>query len=207
MRTLESLKDAVSEPAGNDTTGTLIFLCGHQPAKWLNIIGARYNVDYEFYRRHLDFDSIAGRGRLFTDSTLPSNNTQMLQLYATTLGERSQPHASFKSDHELLKGLRGEADRSMKGYLERLSKRRGSIFRHGDSIVRHFSLHDLQLFSIEQAISIYVNCDEKSWTGMSVSNYPYLCRAYQRISDCVAGFRSESKPSRRRAVAKQGAEV
>lgn len=162
------LKDNLYTPQCPNVTGTLVFLSGHQPRDWLIAIGERYRIDHEFWRRHLNLERGVGRNGAFTDSSLPSNNTYMLELCATTLGEKSEQRSRGQTSHELLPGLRDAADASMKQYNNALSRNRFRT-RHGESVVRQFVLHDLDLFSIEQNISIWVGKEENdgSWIGES----------------------------------------
>ncbi|OIW26045.1 hypothetical protein CONLIGDRAFT_708937 [Coniochaeta ligniaria NRRL 30616] len=115
-------------------------------------------ISTQFYRRHLDFREASGRNECFSDVTLPSSGSHMIQLWTTTLGTRStHQHSSFQEDHENLDDLRSQTSRMMRSYIEKISVARAQSICYGDSIVRDFALHDRSSFSIEQAMSIYVS--------------------------------------------------
>ncbi|UPK94776.1 hypothetical protein LCI18_005711 [Fusarium solani-melongenae] len=146
-------------PQQQGNTGTIVFLRGNQTKEWITAIGDNYRIDHEFWRRHLDSGHSTGEANIYTDSFLPSSNTNMLQMRMTTLGEKREANGlKGKSRHEALALRRQQADISMTRYTEGLSRRR-SPMRHGESVVRHFSLHDLYLFSIEQNISVWMGSD------------------------------------------------
>lgn len=162
--TWSDLQDALYKTPSSKPVGTVLFLRGYQPRAWILAIGERYNVDHEFWRRHLNFDPKGtSKSSFFSDDSLPSNSSQIIQLKVTTLGEKPIPRSFLGSRSwlEILSGLRADAERHMSHYVEKLCKRRSST-RHGDSIVRHFALHDPELFSLEQHISI--------WTGKDTNN-------------------------------------
>ncbi|KAH8906182.1 hypothetical protein BR93DRAFT_928786 [Coniochaeta sp. PMI_546] len=164
VATFEELTPTLDGISSHDHKGTLVFLRGHQPAKVLNTVGAHYNVDPEFYRRHLDFRESSGRNECFSDVTLPSSGSHMIQLWTTTLGTRStHPESSFREDHENLDDLRSFSSGMMRSYIDKISVARAQSISYGDSIVRDFALHDRSTFSIEQAMSIYVSGSADRW--------------------------------------------
>lgn len=147
-----------------------VFLRGNQTKEWITAIGDRYRIDHEFWRRHLDSGHSTGEANIYTDSFLPSSNTNMLQMRMTTLGEKREANGmKGKSMHEALALRRQQADISMTRYTEGLNRRRAPM-RHGESVVRYFSLHDLYLFSIEQNISLWMGSDPQGtgWVGESI---------------------------------------
>ncbi|KAK3935811.1 hypothetical protein QBC46DRAFT_461874 [Diplogelasinospora grovesii] len=153
-------------------TGTLIFLRGHQPARWLNLIGATFSVDPEFYRRHLNFGQAPGGTESFSDSSLPSGHSHMIQISIATLGLRStQQGMSFQDNHENLQALRDQSYKMINQYLSKLSVARAGTVSQGDSIVRDFALHDRQHFSISQEISIYVGSKDGKWLAIVWSDF------------------------------------
>ncbi|MCJ1439385.1 hypothetical protein MMC27_008779 [Xylographa pallens] len=138
--------------------GQLLFFRGYPSATWLATIGSYYMIDPEFYRRHLDFLDTTTATRNFIESSLPSSSSSILKLRLTTLGShavetpiRSQP----RIDH-----LRRTAEKSMKSYRNKL--KRGNGWRTGDSVVRRYTIHNEDQFSIDQAITIYFSPVERS---------------------------------------------
>ena len=58
IQTVAQFSEAALEA---EELSTLLFLRGHQPPEILNAIGARYRVDPEYWRRHLEVHSRSGR--------------------------------------------------------------------------------------------------------------------------------------------------
>ena len=54
------------------TRGRLLFLQGFVSPMWLNCLGSKFEVDPEFYFRHLDFTSLFPSPHHFTRMSLPS---------------------------------------------------------------------------------------------------------------------------------------
>ena len=165
-RTTAELETVLSRDLKEASPGTIIILRGHQPAKVLNLIGAKFSVDPEFFRRHLDFGKRSTHTESFSDSFLPSSTTNIIRLATTTIGFRSaQPGVSLRANHENLQELRDQSSKLIGQYLNKVSLARASDVRQGDSVVRDFSLHDRQFFSIEQYMSVYVHVEKPTWLG------------------------------------------
>lgn len=163
--TLAELQDHLYGSDSDQTEGTMLFLRGYQPRDWLLAIGERYNVEHEFWRRHLNFQRHETRvgAAFWSDSKLPSNNSHMLQLRVPTLGYLPLPHRfgrdiSGKASQSGLSLLRHHCVEQMRHYFNSLIGNRSHL-RHGDSIVRQLDAHNDILFSIEQDISLWVGKD------------------------------------------------
>ena len=146
--------------------GRLLFLRGNPSPEWLNRIGAQYNVDPEFFRRHLDLGTTIGRQNYFELPFLPSTMENMLSLRIITIGSRKAPNRRYPPTQNELEHLRQEARTSMKAYLDRISRGKDPELQLGDSIVRDISVHDSEHFSIEQNISIHILKAMAGWIGM-----------------------------------------
>ncbi|KAF2967060.1 hypothetical protein GQX73_g6517 [Xylaria multiplex] len=64
----------------------LLFLNGQPSARWLATIGATLRVDPEYFQRHLEFFSTAGRTNYFPLPTLPSSSKYIINLRYFTIG-------------------------------------------------------------------------------------------------------------------------
>jgi hypothetical protein len=142
----------------NAPGGQLLFLRGYPSATWLASLGSHYTIDPEFYRRHLDFlETTTTKGNLIKPH-LPSTSSNILQLRLTTVGSRavgSTIQSQPRIDH-----LRRTAEKSMESYRQRLML--GNGWRTGDSVVRRYTVHNEDQFSIDQTITIYFSPLEHS---------------------------------------------
>lgn len=146
--------------------GRLLFLRGNASPEWLNRIGAKYHVDPEFFCRHRDFAATIGRPDYFSSPSLPSTNLNMLRLRVTTIGVRKARGRTCPLSQRELDAMRKEARASLREYFDGLSRQRNPEAHLGDSIVRDFSIHDKEYFSIEQNISIYITAAQRGWIGI-----------------------------------------
>ena len=131
-------------------TGT-IFLEGYPSAQHLIDLGAAYNIDPEFYQRHLRFlIPRLTKNESFFLPVLPSFQTSILQISVTTIGHHRTPQ--YRSVDE----KRSRSASKMDEYLINLRNGRGMgrNWEPRDSVVRSFAVHDEKEFSIQQMITI-----------------------------------------------------
>lgn len=147
-------------------SASLLFLRGYPSPEWLNTIGAKFSIDPEFFRRHLDFPNASGTSSDFSLPTLPSATFNMTRLRINTLASRLD---NWRASNQRLQGdldrLREETAASFHKYLTALRRGRDVDVQPGDSIVRAFSILNHEYLSIEQDISIYVESLESSIFG------------------------------------------
>ncbi|KAL8899445.1 MAG: hypothetical protein Q9207_006203 [Kuettlingeria erythrocarpa] len=151
---VDGLADFANHPTHQSSGAQLVFLRGNPSPKWITLIGVRYLVDPEFFRRHLKFV----RGRDFYELPAPPSSTQnIVHLSTTSIGQRTFPAL-----------LRGEDDHEvLQEYLYNLGERPAVV---GESIVRKYFVHDDATFSIEQLISIcVVRRKAGGWAGKCCS--------------------------------------
>lgn len=149
--------------------GQLVFLSGYSSPGLSSRLTSIYNIKPEFWRRHLGFTSAASTSQ-FEDIKVPSAICDIFQLRIWTIGYRGNGARSHQTS---VHALRGDSEKLMGDYRKRFN-RRGS-FRHGDSIVRKYEVHDQEFFSIEQLVTIYISTahenakdgKNKSWLGES----------------------------------------
>jgi len=155
----EGLDDFASYPLPRKNCGQLLFLRGYPSPKWVQLIGAKYRVDAEFFRRHLSIGQIS---EPFDISVLPSASQNIVKLSITSLGKQN-----------VTLSKQGEGVDSLKDFHESLGDDPNVV---GDSIVRRYSVHDKTRFSIEQDVTMCVLKTGESWIGMSTSR-----------SGCISG--------------------
>ena len=156
------LRQSLFQPqVGNTAPGNrLLFLKGYPSATWLNELGARYKIDPEFFYRHLCFLS-NGQHKIRPEPfVLPSSQATIFQLAMTSVGvQESRTHTGINIG-------RIDVTKRMEAYLHNLKIGQG--WRCGNSVVRSFTTHSENEFSIEQAITIYVASTDKEterWLG------------------------------------------
>lgn len=149
--------------------GQLVFLPGYSgPASWSSLTST-YNIQPEFWRRHLG-TTLAASTSQFEDIKVPSAICDIFQLRIWTIGCRGD---GARSRQASVNALRRDSAKLMEDYRERLNTE--SLFRDGDSIVRKYEVHDQEFFSIEQLVTIYVSTTNEhdgdgkneSWLGES----------------------------------------
>ena len=155
---------SVQDETSDRKEGRLLFLRGSASPKWLNYIGDTYTVNPEFFNRHRDF--ALGEQDYLPLPSLPSANPNMLRLHVTTVGTRNATGKNTDLSQDELDAARAETHDSMKEYLARLCRNRNFKLQLGDSIVRDFSIHDKEHFSMEQYISINITKAPQGWIGM-----------------------------------------
>jgi len=140
-RPLPSLPSTCTSPSG-----VIVFLTGYQTADWVLDIGSFYDVDPEFFRRHLDFLHTSRRSGRSQASQVPSFQKNILRLLITTVGR----HDNSASKNIITE--RSQASEGMRSYMRSL--RDTERWTCGSPVVRSFALHDLEEFSIQQAATI-----------------------------------------------------
>jgi len=148
------------EDSASSESGILIFLKGFPSPEWLNEIGSHYQVDPEFYYRHLSFLHSSTAAERQTPFTLPSSQRSIFQITLTSVGH----HSSVEDVH--IAKLRSRTAKNMESYYQNLKKLSG--WKLGNSIVRSFAAHNREEFSIEQLVTVYVSKLEKGggrWLG------------------------------------------
>ncbi|KAJ5363981.1 uncharacterized protein N7496_009694 [Penicillium cataractarum] len=128
---------------------------------------ARFNIDPEFFRRHLLFESRPGRKTLKNTAMqiLPSCYSDMLSLAVTTIDLQKQD-MQIKHDQEQLDELRRYWSKRMSNYTRKLALLNSPDMAAGDPFPRDVSVHNFDSFSLEQTISIYVPPDWKGRLGI-----------------------------------------
>lgn len=141
--------------------GDVVFLRGYASPQWLNAVGAKYRVDAEAFRRHLDIK----QAPLYFDLPgLQSTSIHIISIPLISIGIWS--HAISASDMD---DVRREAS---KGDLHTHSFRNPPRSGVGSSIVREYLMLDEKYFAIEQQLSVHVHeSKDRSWAGIIPSPF------------------------------------
>lgn len=91
----------------------------------------------------------------------------MVSLQVTRIGSR-QSAAHQGSDQASLDDLRKNIAGDMATYMSKLASLNTPGVEAGDSIVREYSLHGFDYFSLEQTVSLAIHASGQGWIGMSV---------------------------------------
>ncbi|KAK5459521.1 hypothetical protein LTS15_003649 [Exophiala xenobiotica] len=98
---------------------------------------------------------------------MPSAASQMTRFRLNTIGYVMRHHRTAGGlDHADLDMVRHRAEDSWAYYVERLARGREGESRSGDSIVREFSIHDHDHFSLEQDISMHITSTDDKWLAV-----------------------------------------
>lgn len=92
----------------------LLFLPDYASPEWLNTLGTHFEVDPEFFHRHLGFMSINGQYQHTESRMLSSALKTILRLTVTSLGQQESQH------DESLNTKRKKASSKMAQYLDDL---------------------------------------------------------------------------------------
>lgn len=144
----DGLNDFMTLQLPHDGCGQLIFLRGWPSQRWINRIGAKYHIEPEIFRRHLP---LGYDQDVFDIPGPPSSSANTVRLKVTTLGKRETATVE-----------RHEAKKALQMQFQKLSD---GTSAPGQSIVRNFSVHDEEHFSMEQEISISVLRRGHGWIG------------------------------------------
>ncbi|KAK3321235.1 hypothetical protein B0T19DRAFT_431906 [Cercophora scortea] len=143
--------EAHSDPEGpGQDHGDVLFLRGYPSPEWVSVVGAKYRLDPEIFRRHL---KLPNSKDYFELPGLPSSDCT-LELRIPSIGEVTSG-TSKPSD----------AARRLRLYWQSL----GAGGRAGESIVRRFHRHGTQYFSIEQRMTISVRRRPSASRGSWIS--------------------------------------
>ncbi|KAH8666555.1 hypothetical protein BX600DRAFT_461982 [Xylariales sp. PMI_506] len=137
-------------------TVQLVFIRGSISPAWASVIGSRYSVDPEFFRRHMEFLSTNIEAQLYSTPSLASSSNNIFRLCVSTLIHRDNSVAQDIQSQRL--GQSAE----LATYKKQL---RSARVRCGNSLVREYSTVSSSFSVLEQWISLYVNrTTDGGWT-------------------------------------------
>ncbi|KAK2763237.1 hypothetical protein FQN54_009873 [Arachnomyces sp. PD_36] len=127
----------------------LLFIRGHLSGPWLSAIGSGYDVDPEFFRRHID--SLQSP-KNYDLPALPSASCGIVTLKITTICNGTH----VKTKNEVLDSRLTCSD----------TKHSQQDSTPGASIVRRISAHGEKHFTLEQNISMYISKRDGGWAAI-----------------------------------------
>jgi hypothetical protein len=142
------------------TSNSIIFLQGYPSARWLNEVGAKYGIDPEVFNRHMSYIRTDTQHDHVISYNPPSSCRTTFQTTITSIGSVSLGRYDLKS-------LRNTSHQKMQDYLTRLKN--GTRWQTCHSVVRSFSVLDVNHCSFDQTITIHVDTVDKNtgrWLGM-----------------------------------------
>lgn len=161
---IESLQQFAGVPGVSSKTPLrqIVFLRGYPSHDWILALGAKYEVDPEFFSRHMDFrQSRTSLAPSYSIPALPSTSWHMMRLPCMTIGTRDGAQARGNADN--ITRLRTQSETSMERYVTELV--RGGQFRTGDSVIRRYHLLDERNFVLEQLLTICLKLAPLHWIG------------------------------------------
>lgn len=144
----------------NPVAGRLLFLKGFPSAQWLNLLGAKYEIDPEFFVRHLSLQDGSSGGSPGDPSLLQLSSTaNIFQLRILTVGSWDTSRSRLSVEE-----LRRHCNASIMKYHEDLRMKQNMPMCA--SMVRGFLVLDKEHFSLEQTISILLVNHCERWTAV-----------------------------------------
>ncbi|GAB0137900.1 hypothetical protein EsDP_00006153 [Epichloe bromicola] len=149
----EAFSAATSGPA--ESFGQIVFIRGFISPSWMSVIGSKYNIDPEFFRRHMDFLSASIDRHAYSIPSLASSSNNIFRLCVNTLLDRDD---FGKQD---LQSQRLDESTELGTYkAQQLGSTRVCC---GDSLVREYSTVCSRFSVIEQWISLCVTKRDGGW--------------------------------------------
>ncbi|KAK1834720.1 hypothetical protein QBC39DRAFT_342665 [Podospora conica] len=162
--------------------GQLLFIRGFVTNHWVKAIGSFYQLDPEYFRKHLDFLSTPGEHLDLPHLPSVADNIG-IRLQVTDIFRR--PPESSLTDRDVQRARRQEV-RDVRLYQKRLGTRGMS----GETVVRRFSVLDRGTFSTEHAISVTIKGSVRNgWTAVIWSDTGHP------LNHCPQGPWSINNPS------------
>ncbi|RFU31495.1 hypothetical protein B7463_g4797, partial [Scytalidium lignicola] len=148
----KEFSNTTSVPA--EGLGQIVFIRGFISPSWVSVIGSKYNIDPEFFKRHMDFLSGSVDSHSYGSPSLASSSNNIFRLCVSTLlqrdGFRKQDLQSQRSGHAT----------ELRAYKLELRSTRVCC---GDSLVREYSTVCSSFSVIEQWISLCITKTDAGW--------------------------------------------
>ncbi|KAL4744599.1 hypothetical protein BDW72DRAFT_208891 [Aspergillus terricola var. indicus] len=149
----EAFSVATSVPA--DGCGQIVFIRGFISPPWVSAIGSKYNIDPEFFRRHMDFLCTGIHRHSYSYPSLVSSSNNIIRLCVNTLLHRDDFGGQ---DLRLQRSI--QSTELMTYKMQQLGSTRACC---GDSMVREYSTVSPCFSVLEQWISLCITKTDKGW--------------------------------------------
>lgn len=137
--------------------GQIVFIRGFTSSLWVAALGSKYNVDPEFFRRHMDFLSPSINRHAYSFPSLTTTSNNIYRLCVSTILHRDD----FSGED--LQRQRSYHYSELGTY--RIQQLGSSRVCCGDSLVREYSTLCSSFSVVEQWISLYLARTESGWSG------------------------------------------
>lgn len=144
-------------PVSTGGAGQIIFIRGFISPSWVSAIGSKYNVDPEFFRRHMDFLSASTDRHSYSFPSLSSSSDNNFRICVSTLFHRGD----FRGQD--LQSQRSNNSAELATY--KIQQLRSTRVCCGDSLVREYTTVCSSFSVIEQWISLCVAKSDNGWAG------------------------------------------
>lgn len=151
----EAFSATTSVPAGD--SGQIVFIRGFISPSWVSVIGSKYNIDPEFFRRHMDYLSASVERHSYSFPSLASSSNNIFRLCVSTI-----LHRDDFGGQDLQSQRSGQSIELASYKIQQLGSTRVSC---GDSVVREHSTVCSSFSVIEQWISLCITKTNGSWAG------------------------------------------
>ncbi|KAK9774612.1 putative CorA metal ion transporter [Seiridium cardinale] len=145
---------STSPPVGG--SGQLVFVRGFISPAWVAVLGSKYNIDPEFFRRHMDFLSASIDRHAYSSPSLSSSSDNIFRLCVSTIFHRDD-----FGGQNLQSQRKAQTSELEKYKIQQLGSTRVCC---GDSVVREYSAVCPSFSVVEQWISLCLAKTERGWT-------------------------------------------
>ncbi|KAH8882048.1 hypothetical protein GQ53DRAFT_734410 [Thozetella sp. PMI_491] len=136
-------------------SGQVVFIRGFISPRWMSVLGSKYSIDPEFFRRHMDFLSVGIERHTFSLPSVISSSNNIIRLCVSTLLDRDDFGGQNLRSQRL--------DNSAELATYKIRQLGSTRVRCGDSLVREYSTVCLRFSVIEQWISICTTRTDGGW--------------------------------------------
>ncbi|KAJ5176975.1 uncharacterized protein N7482_002852 [Penicillium canariense] len=146
---------SATSSVSSEHLGQVVFIRGFISPSWVSVLGSKYNIDPEFFRRHMDFLSTNEGRHSYSFPSLASSSNNIFRLCVSTILHRDD----FGGQN--LKLQRSEQLTELEKYkIHQLGSNKVCC---GDSLVREYATVCASFSVIEQWISIYIAKTNRGW--------------------------------------------
>jgi hypothetical protein len=139
------------------SSGQVVFVRGFISPAWVSVLGSKYNIDPEFFRRHMDFLSVSTERHAYSLPSLVSSSNNIIRLCVSTLFQRDDFGGQDLRSQRL--------DQSTKLAAYKVQQLGSTKVCCGDSLVREYSTLCSRFSLVEQWISLCITKVNGGWAG------------------------------------------
>lgn len=150
------------------STAQLLVLRGYASAAWITAIGAAFQVDVDFFYRHMRLYSRRPSEAAWEVPPLAFERVRSLRFRLTELG-RSTKAAEDATSETCMSRVRKHAKSLFESYLKDV--RHEKEVKPGTSLLRGIAIHDSKHLTLERDVSVWTTQTEKGWFGKVCIGY------------------------------------